>query len=142
MMVLILASGVRVSGAAEKRILDRENTLVLFNVSYLIFARVGGRFDDFKGSFIMDRQYPEKNYADISIQTTSVNTGFETRDAEIRSLFNTSRYPIMLFHSNMIEIAPDNTGQITGYLTLRGITRPVMLDLVKVPGKDRSLVSG
>jgi len=104
MMVLILASGVRVSGAAEKRILDRENTLVLFNVSYLIFARVGGRFDDFKGSFIMDRQYPEKNYADISIQTTSVNTGFETRDAEIRSLFNTSRYPIMLFHSNMIEV--------------------------------------
>jgi polyisoprenoid-binding protein YceI len=48
----------------------------------------------------------------------------------------------MVFHSNTIEIEPDNTGRMTGDLTLLGITKPVILTFVKMPGKDKRLSNG
>ena len=142
--VVILAGGTNAYGGAEKFDLDKDHTYVGFNVSYLILARVSGRFDDFKGSFIIDRENPENSRADIIIQTTSVDTGVESRDSDIRGpgLFNADHYPTMVFHSNKIEIGPDNTGQITGDLTLLGITKPVRLDIVKVSGENKSLTNG
>lgn len=142
--MLLLTSGAYASGAAEKFDLDKDRTTVGFNVRYLIVARVTGRFDDFKGSFIIDREKPENSRADIIIQTASVNTGLAARDVDIRGpgLFNAERYPTMVFHSNTIEMTSDNTGQMTGDLTLLAITKPVTLMLVKMPGKDKSLTNG
>lgn len=130
--------------ASETFILDHDHTAIGFNVSYLLVSSVSGEFDDFKGSFIIDREHPENNNADIIIETASVDTGLDWRDEDIRGpdLFNSLRYPTMVFHSNKIEMRSDNTGQITGDLTLLGITKPVRLDFVKVPGKDKSLTNG
>lgn len=144
LVAFIIAGGADASSAVEKFNLDKDHTTVGFNVSYLVLARVSGRFDDFKGSFIIDRENPENSRADIIIQTASVNTGFKARDADIRGpgLFNADRYPTMVFHSDTIQMGPDNTGQMTGDLTLLGITKPVTLDLVKEPGEDKNLTNG
>ena len=141
---LIIAGGANAAGAAEKFALDKDRTYVGFEVSYLILVRVSGRFDDFKGSFIIDREHPENSRADIVIQTASVNTGIEARDADIRGpgLFNAAVHPTMIFHSRKIEMEPDNTGRITGDLTLLGITKPVTLTLVKEPGDDKDFADG
>lgn len=130
--------------AAETFILDHDHTTIGFNVSYLLVSHVSGQFDDFKGSFIIDRENHENSRADIIIQTASVDTGIKARDADIRGpgLFNAALYPTMVFHSSAMLVGPDNTGQITGDLTLLGITKPVRLDFVKVPGKDESLTNG
>lgn len=141
---LMIISGVQTARAAEEFSLDKDRTTIGFNVSYLLLARVSGRFDDFKGSFIIDREHPEKSRADIIIQTASVNTGFKTWDADIRGpgLFNVALHPTMVFHSDKIELRADNTGQITGDLTLLGITKPVALDLVKGAGADKGFANG
>lgn len=140
----MMTSGAYASSVAEKFSLDKDHTTVGFNVNYLLLARVSGRFDDFKGSFIIDRENPENSHADIVIQTASVDTGIKARDADIRGpgLFNADRYPTMVFHSDKIEMITDNTGRMTGDLTLLGITKPVTLDLVKMPGQDKSLING
>lgn len=142
--MLLITSGAYASSVAEKFSLDKDDTTAGFNVSYFLLMRISGRFDDFKGSFIIDHENPENSHADIVIQTASVDTGIKARDADIRgpALFNADRYPTMVFHSDKIEMGPDNTGRMTGELTLLGITKPVTLNLVKMPGQDKGLVNG
>jgi polyisoprenoid-binding protein YceI len=141
---LIAAGGASAAGAYEKFSLDKDHTYVGFNVSYLVLAHVSGQFDDFKGSFVIDRDHPENSRANIVIQTASIDTGVKARDADIRGpgLFNAEQFPTMTFHSNKIEMGTDNTGRMTGDLTLLGITKPVTLDLVKMPGENKSLTNG
>ena len=136
-LFLIVVSTCGMAHAApEKFILDKDHTYVGFDVSYMLFARVSGRFDDFQGSFIIDRQHPENNRADIIIKTGSVDTGVKSRDENIRGpgLFNAERHPTMVFHSKSIKLDSDNRGLIVGELTLLGVTKPVTLDLVRIPG--------
>ncbi len=142
--LLILTGDAYASGGVKKFVLDKDHTTVGFNVSYMIFASVSGRFDNFEGSFIIDRERPENSRADIIIQTASVNTGNEARDADIRgpSLFKTDSYPTMVFYSRRIEMGPDNTGQMTGDLTLLGITKPVTLSFIKGQGADKNFADG
>lgn len=133
----IFASGRAYAGAPEKKfILNKDDTYVGFDIGYLVLGRVNGHFDDFQGSFIIDREHPKNNRADIIIKTASVNTGIETRDEDIRGpdLFNTNRYPTMAFHSRKIEMLSDNTAAMTGNLTLLGVTKSVAMNLIRIPG--------
>ncbi len=142
--ILMMTGGAYAYGVVEKFSLDKSRTFVGFNVSYLVLARVSGRFGDFKGSFVIDRKQPKNSRADIIIQTASVDTGYAARDADIRGpdLFDAERYPTMVFHSNTIEMVTDEIGHVTGDLTLLGITKPVTLSLTKRPGLDKSLTNG
>ena len=127
--------------ASEKFNLDKGDTIIRFHVSYFILAKVSGHFNDFSGSFVIDRDNPKNSSVNIVIQTDSVDTGFVARDNEIRgpSLFNSALYPEMHFHSHIFEPGPEsNTGHIIGELSLHGETRPMILDLHQVPGKHNS----
>ncbi len=140
----LITSGAHASGSTEKFTLDKEHTTVGFSVRYLIFAKVKGQFKDFKGTFVIDPEQPDNNRVDITVQTASVRTGIKTRDEDIRGpgLFNAAIHPTMTFHSNIIEMRDNNTGRIKGNLTLLGITKPIILDLVKTAGADQNLSSG
>jgi polyisoprenoid-binding protein YceI len=133
--VICLTGSTLTLAAPEKFNLDKDLTYVGFSVSYLAIVPVNGRFDDFEGAFIIDSEHPENNRADIIIKTTSIDAGSESRNRDIRgpALFNVEEYPEMIFHSSAIELFPDNTGLIKGNLTLRGVTKPVTLDLIRVP---------
>ncbi len=143
-LAVFILTGGQASADAEKFNLDKDHTSVGFQVSYMILARVSGQFDDFEGSFVIDHDHPDKSRADIKIQTASVDTGLDWRDEDIRGpgLFNAALHPTMVFHSRSIEMGPDNTGHITGDLTLLGITKPVSLDLTMGPGEDENLPDG
>lgn len=134
-VLVVFAARALAQPVPEKFSLDKGHTYVGFEAGYFILLRVTGRFDDFQGSFVIDRNRPENNSASIIIETASVNTGVKTRDEDIRGpdLFNADRYPTMTFHSKAIELGPDNEGRILGDLTLLGVTKPVTLDLVRVP---------
>ncbi len=131
----IIVPGARAQPNPEKFSLNKNHTYIGFDVGYFVVLRVVGRFDDFEGFFVIDRDHPENNRADITIKTNSVNTGSRIQDKDIRGpgLFNADRYPTMVFHSKKIEIGTDNTGYISGDLTLLDTTKPVTLDLVRVP---------
>lgn len=145
------ATSAAAQSAQEKFSLDKKHTYVGFEVSYFLLMRIQGQFHDFEGTFVIDRERPENNRADIVIKTTSIDAGSESRNSEIRgpSLFDADKYPEMVFHSDTIELKPDNTGIITGDLTLRGITKRVTLSLTRIPdvrtreaGDDKSFSDG
>lgn len=133
-VILVNMGGMQACLAAEIYNLDKNNTVVGFSVSYLVLRKISGHFDDYDGSFVIDNQHPENSRADIIIKTVSVNTGDAARNDEIRgkSLFDVRNYPTMTFHSRSIEMISDNVGRIRGELTLLGITKPVILDFVKM----------
>lgn len=136
---VLFSSGTAVWAASEKFTLNTSNTYVGFEVSYLLLMQVTGHFNDFQGTLIVDRERPENSHAILVVKTTSVDAGNESRNRDIRgpALFNTDQYPEMIFHSDKIEIGQDNKGLITGYLTLLGVTRPVTMDLIRIPDMRR-----
>lgn len=142
--LIIIANSAYASKLKEEFILSADNTVVGFQVNYLLFGQISGLYRDFKGSFIIDRQIPKNNRADIIIQTNSVNTGSKTRDEQLRGpdLFNSEVYPSIKFQSNAIELGDRNTAKITGELTMLGITKNVVLDLVEEPAENKNYANG
>ena len=137
-VLVMMAASASAQPVPGKYSLDKDLTHVGFHVGYFLVLRVTGRFDDFGGAFVIDRAHPENNRANIVIQTASVDTGVESRNRHIRGpgFFNATQYPDMTFTSDNIELGPDNMGEIRGSLTLRGVTKPVTLHLVRIPAAN------
>jgi len=115
--------------------LDRNHTRVLFRVRHMGVAYVTGQFTDFAGGFVLDTVNPGNSSAQITIQTASVNTENERRDADLRSnnFFAADSFPQITFRSTRVERGPDpGTYRMSGDLTMRGVTRPVTLDIETV----------
>lgn len=93
-------------------------------------TKVRGTFDEFEGSVVVDRENPAASVAKAVIKTASVNTGNEDRDGHVRGddFFSVEQFPEMTFESTSFDIQGDS-GTVTGDLTLKGITKPVTLDV-------------
>ena len=108
--------------------LDKTHTTVEFVVRHLMITKVRGRFSAFEGRIELARgsQVPQRITA--TIDTASINTHEEQRDAHLRSadFLEVEKYPTMVFESTRIDGASDDF-KIVGNLTLHGVTREVTL---------------
>ena len=120
------------SGKAQTTVwnLDKSHSQIRFSVTHLVIAEVGGRFTDFEVKF----QQPGDDFAkakiEATIKTASINTDVERRDNHLRSddFLNAEKYPVITFKSHSIEKKGEATYKIKGDLTIRDVTRPVVLD--------------
>ncbi len=101
--------------------------------------REHGRFPDVKGRIVVDDEKPERSSVEIEIGTASVDTGVAGRDRAIRSegLLFTGRYPRMTFTSRQVRPREGGLFDVTGDLTIRGVTRRVMVP-VRLTGRGRA----
>lgn len=111
---------------------DTAHTQILFFVNHLGFSMSQGEFHAYDGSFVFDRSEPEKSSVDIAIETSSIDMDDEKWDAHMKSadFFNVEKFPTMTFKSTNIEVTGENTANITGDLTVLGVTKPITLDVV------------
>lgn len=125
--------------------IDSAHSNVEFAVKHMMVSTVKGRFHGVEGVFAIDEAQPERSSITASIDAASVDTGVEQRDEHLRSddFFNAGKYPQFAFQSTRIE--KDGGGwKLTGDLTIRDITRSVVLDVefdgrgVDAYGKDRA----
>ena len=120
--------------------LDPEHSSVGFKVRHLMISNVKGNFDKFNGIIDIDDKDITKSKVQVSIDTNSVNTNVQKRDAHLRSadFFDVAKYPTMTFVSNKVVKAGKNKLKVTGYLTLHGVTKEVVLDVEgpSAAGKD------
>ncbi len=118
------------AGAAEYTI-DKSHSSVNFQIKHLAISKVNGSFDDFSGSFSFDPQNPGSLQAKAVIQTASVDTDDEKRDAHLRNedFFDVEKFPTMTFESTKVTMKNATEGTVDGNLTMMGVTRPVTLDL-------------
>jgi polyisoprenoid-binding protein YceI len=117
-----------------------------FQVRHL-FSKVPGKFDDFSGQIQFDEADLEKSSVEVKIKTASIDTANEQRDKDLRSpnFFDTAKYPEITFTSKSVKKTGDNTADITGDLTMHGVTKEVVLKaelLGKGAGLQGKTVSG
>ena len=119
------------AAAAEYEI-DPGHTQANFKVNHMGYSTIWGRFNEESGVIIFDPEDVEASSVNIVIQTASVDTNHHDRDEHLRSpdFFNAAEFPEMTFTSTGVTKTGDNTGTMTGDLTLLGVTKPVTLDVV------------
>jgi len=115
---------------AGNYVLDPTHASVTWSLSHAGLSNFTARFDDISGALEFDPDSPANSRVDIRIDPKSVNTGlpdFDDTLATSGNYFDADTYPEIRFVSNDIEITGENSGLITGELTLRGVTKPVTL---------------
>jgi polyisoprenoid-binding protein YceI len=119
------------AAAADRFAMDKVHTNIAFLINHLGYSNMLGQFQEFEGEFLFDQQTITNSRISLTIQTASIDTDHEARDKHLRSpdFFNALEFPTMTFTSTGIEKTGDNSGRVTGDLTLLGTTRPVTLDV-------------
>ncbi len=125
----VIAPGVLNSQTVWKN--DKAHSQVRFSVTHMLVSEVTGSFKDFD---VTVTQPSDKDFSggavDAVIKSTSISTDNEMRDNHLRSddFFNVEKYPEIRFKSTKFEKTGEDTYAITGDLTIRDITKPVVLD--------------
>jgi polyisoprenoid-binding protein YceI len=92
-------------------------------------TKVRGAFNDFTGTFVIDAGEPAKSSATITIKAASIDTRNEQRDGHLRSndFFSMDEYPEITFVSTEVSRTGDDSFDLSGDLTVRGVTKPVTI---------------
>jgi polyisoprenoid-binding protein YceI len=108
--------------------IDRSHSEVAFQVRHLL-SKVRGRFADFSGTIQFDASDPANSKVDVTIAAPSIDTAEGDRDKHLRSadFFDVEKYPTLRFVSTSVAPRGDSTYDVAGQLTIRGVTRDVVL---------------
>ncbi len=119
--------------AADTYDIDPEHTEVRFSWNHLGLSRQGGRFIDVKGVLSFDEQNPAASTLDVTIPVKSIATGVKKLDEHLlasKEFFLADVHSTITYKSTGVAMQSDRTGIVTGELTINGITRPAVLDVV------------
>ena len=111
--------------------IDLAHSNLGFAVRHLVISKVHGRFARWAGTLTLDDAHPERSQVEAHIEAASIDTHEPQRDAHLRSadFLDTNKYPEITFRSTRIEKAGEDRYQLTGDLTIAGVTRPVRLEV-------------
>ena len=133
----IVALALPALASASSWNIDPEHSNVGFKVKHMMVSNVRGSFDKYSGTLELNDKDISKSKVQVSIHTDSVNTNAVKRDEHLRSadFFDAAKYPTMSFVSTKVAKEGKDKLKVTGYLTLHGVTKEVVL-LVEGPSKE------
>jgi len=111
---------------------DPSHTAIEFAAKHLMVTTVRGRFTEFAGQVEVDDNLdPTTARGTFTLQAASVTTNNEQRDGHLRSadFFDVANYPELSFTITGVETEGDGY-RVSGDLTIRGVTKPIVLDVV------------
>ncbi len=126
-----LASAASAASAAPLTFdIDKVHSQVGFSIRHF-FSKVPGQFKDFSGTIVMDPDAPAASSVDVTIQTASISTDNDGRDKHLRSpdFFAADSFPALTFKSTKVTPTGKDRVQVTGDLTMHGVTKSVVLDV-------------
>ena len=126
-----LFAGASLPALAQTWTVDASHSAVGFSVRHMMVSNVKGTFDKFAASVEGDPADPSKAKISATIEVASVNTRDAKRDEHLRApdFFDAAKFPQMTFVSTKVEKVSATKAKVTGNLTLRGVTKPVVLDV-------------
>jgi polyisoprenoid-binding protein YceI len=112
-------------------VIDPAHSEIQFSAKHLMISTVRGRFNAFSGTIDADETNPTAATVDVQIDASSLVTGEERRDTHLRSadFLDVEKYPYLTFKSARIERIDETHGKLYGELTIRDITKPVVLSV-------------
>lgn len=124
----------RLAALTGEWMIDPAHSRIGFSVRHAMVTTVRGAFLEYESRLYFDGHDPARSRAEISLVTASVDTGVEQRDAHLvgRDFLDAGRHPRLSFASTAVQLIGKDVYRMTGDLTIRGITRPVTLDLTYI----------
>lgn len=115
--------------------IDPAHSTARFTVRHMMISKVHGHLSEVTGTVNFDSNVPESTTFDVTIQSGSLTTHQEQRDAHLKStdFLNVAEYPVITYKSKSTKKTGENEYEVTGDLTIRGITRELTLDVEATP---------
>lgn len=115
--------------------IDQAHSTIRFWVRHLMIAKVHGEFPDVTGTVTGGASDPESAQIDVTVNTASLTTGNEQRDGHLKSgdFLDVEAFPTMTFKSTSIKKVGESDFEVTGDLTLHGVTKPIVLKAELTP---------
>jgi polyisoprenoid-binding protein YceI len=129
--VVLLVGVAAPSRAADNYTIDPDHSGVHFKISHIGLSWIYGRFDSYSGAFSIDPEDAGKCTFEMKINSESIDTNNKMRDNHLRSpdFFNVKQFPAVSFESTGVKAIQDGY-EVTGNLTLHGVTKPVTFALL------------
>ena len=114
-----------------KWLLDPAHSELTFKIKHLMISNVSGAFKNFSAKVETEETDFSKATINLIAEMDSISTNNEQRDAHLRSsdFFEVEKFPQMKFTSTRIEQTDDESFNLYGNLTLKGVTKPVKLNM-------------
>ncbi|MER7405951.1 YceI family protein [Streptomyces sp. NPDC000070] len=115
-------------------VVDPAHSRIGFSVRHAMVTTVRGCFLEYESRLYFDARNPARSRADLTLFTASVDTGVEQRDAHLvgRDFLDAATYPRMRFTSTAVEQEGADLYRMSGDLTIKGISRPVLLEMTYI----------
>ncbi|MEB3790484.1 YceI family protein [Acinetobacter sp. IK40] len=130
-LAVALASSVTLAAPVDYKI-DPTHTATVFSWNHFGFSTPSANFTDIQGTIKVDNAKPANSSVEVTIPLSSVNTNVPALDKEFQeeAWFNAAKYPNITFKSTKVETKDKKHFKITGDLTVKGVTKPVVLNAV------------
>jgi polyisoprenoid-binding protein YceI len=118
---------------------DLAHSQIEASVRHMMISTVRGRFEKFTVNADINDAHPELSQVQVVIDAASINTKNEQRDGHLKSpdFLDVEKFPTLTFKSTKLEKLGDSQGKLHGDLTVKGVTKPVVLN-VEYAGQAKS----
>jgi polyisoprenoid-binding protein YceI len=131
---LVLWAGSLPARAANTFTIDPIHSSLLFRVKHLECGHIYGRFNQFSGSFAFDDKNPADCKLEMEVKIDSLDTANADRDKHVKGpdFFNAKEFPTMSFKATAMKARDEKTYDVTGDLTIHGVTKQVAVRLERL----------
>jgi polyisoprenoid-binding protein YceI len=128
---VLIALSCQAFAAPETYTFDKGHTEVRFCWNHLGISRQCGHFTNFDGELVYDEADPGKSTLNVTFKTSSIETLVPVFNEHMKGekLFDAAKFPEITFKSTKFEKTSDKTGKVSGDLMIKGVTKPVTLDV-------------
>jgi polyisoprenoid-binding protein YceI len=138
-MAAILAAAVPAlaTAASSTWTVDPAHAEAGFAVKHLVISTVRGDFNKLGGTVVLDEGDVTKSTVEVTIDAASIDTRIEKRDTHLKSadFFDVAKYPNITFKSAKVEKSGEGKLKVTGNLTIKATTKPVVLEVTGPTGE-------
>jgi polyisoprenoid-binding protein YceI len=130
-LLMAMMAAMAVSAMAETFKVDPVHTSIVFRIGHLGVSSVYGHFNGASGSVEYDPAAPEKAKFDVQVEAKSVDTNMPQRDDHLRGrdFFDAEKFPTIRFSSTAVKPSADKSLELTGDLTLHGVTKRITVTM-------------
>lgn len=115
--------------APETYALEATHTEVVFSWTHFGFSKPTAKFMNAVGTLVLDETAPAASSVEVTFAIDGLNTGVAALDGHLKSkdFFDAATYPTATFKSTKVDVTGKDTANVTGNLTIHGVTKPVTL---------------
>jgi polyisoprenoid-binding protein YceI len=122
-----------IPAAAQTFTFDKQHTEVRFSWDHLGLSRQSGKISDVVGSVVFDPASPETARVSVDLRVAALMTGVPALDSVLtktKDYFDVGSHPTIAFQSTSVRMTGEKSAEVSGDLTINGITKPAVLAVV------------